>query len=216
MKKLNKSSIYFFIIFLFLTPYIVKAQMEDSRIGIKGGINLSNFYGSEIDAENAKLGFNVGLFTEVAVGEYFSIQPELLLTTKGNRTTYGDDSGLADLVNAEGDARFNLTYLEIPVLAKATIGEVLNLHIGPYAGYLIGANVDTDGTFDAEVEEIDRSRFNTWDYGLAAGVGIDLAVVTIGARYNLGLREVANGTISNALLENAKNSLLQAYIAVGL
>lgn len=216
MEKAKKIYTCLFVIPFLFIPFITKAQFDDSRVGIKGGVNLSNFYTSDIGSKNAKLGFNAGLFTELAVGEYFSIQPEVLLTTKGNSVTYGGDEGIADFVNAEGDVKFNLTYLEIPVLAKATIGEVLNLHIGPYASYLIGASTDVDGTFDTEITEIDRDRFNTWDYGLAVGIGADLEAVTIGVRYDLGLAQVADGTISEALLSEAKNSVLQAYIAVGL
>ncbi len=216
MEKFKKTYLYLFVIPFLFMPFLTKAQSEDSRVGIKGGVNLSNFYTSEIGSKNAKLGFNVGLFTELAVGEYFSIQPEILFTTKGNRVTYGEDDGIADLVNAEGDVKFNLSYLEIPLLAKVTIGEVLNLHVGPYASYLIGASTDVDGTFDTEVEEIDRDRFNTWDYGLAVGIGADLEAVTLGVRYDLGLAQVADGTISEALLSESKNSVLQAYIAIGL
>ena len=197
-------------------PFVSQAQMDDSRFGIKGGVNFTNFYQSDVGDQNIKTGFNVGLFTELAVAEQFSIQPEVLLTTKGNKTTYGDDGGVLDFLNADQEVKFNLTYIEIPLLAKLTLGEVLNIHAGPYAGYLIGASSSFDGDLADGYEELNRDDFKTWDYGLAAGLGVDLDAVTIGARYSLGLAKVGESGIWDNVLQDNKNSALQLYVGVGL
>ncbi len=191
-------------------PLLVQAQMGDSRFGVKGGVNLSNFNRGDVGTQNMRIGFNLGLFTELAVGEHFSIQPELLLSTKGNRATYE----VADDIGIEGEVKSNLTYIDIPVLAKVTVGEVLNIHVGPYASYLIGASASTEGTVNGSLD-LNRDNFKTWDYGLAAGLGADIDVVTIGARYNLGLVNVAKSTAAEGILDNSKNSVLQVYVAVG-
>ncbi|MDF9800530.1 hypothetical protein OKW21_005793 [Catalinimonas alkaloidigena] len=216
MKNLNRLVIFSLFFALLYLPKEVQAQMDDSRIGIKGGVNASNFYSNEVGDQNVRLGFNVGVFTEIAVSEGFSLQPELLLSTKGNRATYGNDDGVLDFVDAEGEVKTNLTYLDIPILAKVTLGETLNLHVGPYASYLLGANVSTDGDLADGSEELDRDNFKSWDYGLAAGIGVDLEAVSIGARYNLGLTEIAKTTAAEAVFDNSKNSVIQAYIAIGL
>ena len=215
MKSVTKSFIYLFLAFFMATPLLVQAQMDDSRFGVKGGVNLSNFNRGDVGTQNMRIGFNVGLFTELAVGESFSIQPEILLSTKGNRATYGQSGGVADIVGVEGDVKSNLTYIDIPVLAKVTISEVLNIHVGPYASYLIGASISGDGDLGGGVTELNRDNFKTWDYGLAAGLGVDLDAVTIGARYNLGLVNVAKTTAADVILDNSKNSVLQVYVAVG-
>ncbi len=215
MKNVAKISTYLFIISFVMSPLLSQAQSGDSRFGVKGGVNLSNFNRGDVGTQNMRIGFNLGLFTELAVGEHFSIQPELLLSTKGNRATYGTDDGVLDLVGAEGEVKTNLTYIDIPVLAKVTIGEVLNIHVGPYASYLIGANASTDGDLASGSEDLNRDNFKTWDYGLAAGLGADIDVVTIGARYNLGLVNVAKSTAAEGILDNSKNSVLQVYVAVG-
>lgn len=200
-----------------VTPLVSYAQEEDSRIGVKAGVNLSNFYASQLDEQNARFGFHAGIFTEIAVSEYISIQPELLLATRGNERTYGDEGGLADDFNIEGDVRFNLFYLDLPILLKATLAEVINLHAGPYVSYLLGANVSAEGDLIPDgTEDLERNNFDNWDYGVAVGVGVDLAAVSIGLRYNLGLNEIANSTETDLLLDEAKNSLLQLYVAVGL
>ncbi|MEK6475971.1 porin family protein [Catalinimonas sp. 4WD22] len=216
MKFFNKLVFFGAFFALLYYPSTVNAQMEDSRIGVKGGLNASNFYREQVGDQNARIGFHVGLFTEIAVSESFSIQPELVLSTKGNRATYGTSDGVLDLVGAEGEVKTNLTYIDIPVLAKVTLGEVVNLHVGPYASYLIGASSSTEGDLASGSEELNRDNFKTWDYGLAAGLGIDLAAVTIGARYNLGLVNIAKTTAAEGIFDNSKNSVLQAYIAIGL
>ncbi|MGB3852646.1 MAG: porin family protein [Tunicatimonas sp.] len=215
MKNVLKLPVYLFLALFMAVPLLTQAQSGDSRFGVKGGVNLSNFNRGDVGTQNMRIGFNLGLFTELAVGENFSIQPELLLSTKGNRATYGTNGGVADIVGVDGEVKTNLTYIDIPVLAKVTVGEVLNIHVGPYASYLIGANVSTDGNLGDGVQELDRDNFKTWDYGLAAGLGADIDVVTIGARYNLGLVNVADSDASDLVLDNSKNSVLQFYVAVG-
>ena len=210
MKNILKMRNYWVLAVLVAVPFLTQAQLDDSRFGVKGGINFTNFYANDVGDQNIKTGFNVGLFAELAVGEQFSIQPEVLLSTKGNRTDYSGVLGL------EQEVKFGLTYIEIPVLAKVTLGEILNLHVGPYAGYLIGANVSTDGDLGAEYEDLDRDNFKTWDYGLAAGIGVDLDLVTIGARYNLGLAKVGESGVWDNILEDNRNSAAQIYVAVGL
>lgn len=202
---------------LLVNPSTGFSQSDDSRIGVKAGVNLSNFYDNQIDNRNLRFGFHVGLFTEIAVSEYFSIQPELLLATRGNEQTYGDDGGLADDLEIEGDVRFNLLYIDLPILAKFTIAEIINLHAGPYISYLLGANISAEGDLiPDDTEDLDRDNFANWDYGLAVGAGVDLAAISIGLRYNMGFNEIADSTASDLLLDNAKNSLLQAYVAIGI
>jgi len=200
---------------LLAMPKLANAQMEDSRIGLKGGLNLSTLYTGDIDDKDPRIGFHAGIFTEVAVAEYFSIQPELLFTTKGNTYTYSVD-GPANIINADGEAEIKLSYIELPILAKVSIAEVVNIHAGPYAGYLVAANTSLDGDIlDQFDEDIDRDNFNPWDFGVAVGAGVDLSAVSIGVRYNYGLVEIAESTAAESLLGDSKNAVLQGYIAVG-
>nr|WKN37558.1 porin family protein [Tunicatimonas sp. TK19036] len=218
MKTAHPLFLRILAIALLTFPLLSYAQVnEDSRIGIKAGVNLSNFYSSEIDDQNARIGFNAGIFTELALNDLVSVQPELLFSTRGNQRTYGDDGGVADDFDIEGDVRFNLFYVDLPILLKLSLADVINIHAGPYISYLLGANITTEGDLIPDgTEDLDRDNFNTWDFGLAVGLGLDLNAVTIGLRYNLGLNEIANSTEADLLLDDVKNSLLQAYVAVGL
>ncbi|HET9053195.1 MAG TPA: porin family protein, partial [Cyclobacteriaceae bacterium] len=112
----------------------------------------------------------------------------------------------------EGDAKFNLNYLDIPVLAVFKLGDAAEIHVGPYFGYLLSANTDVDGDID-DFEELDRDNFKAWDYGLSAGVGFNVGAAQIGARYNYGLQKIAESDVAETVLGDAKNQLAQIYVS---
>jgi hypothetical protein len=184
------------------------------KFGIKGGVNLTNLYvDDDVSDENMKVGFNAGFFAKLPVTRGFSIQPELLYSSKGAKETYDN------FIMGDGEYRFNLNYIELPVLAVFNLSKNFNLHVGPYVSYLAGVNIKDlnkdEGTID-EVAELDADNFNRFDYGLAGGLGIDISNFTIGARYNYGLREIGkSGSVSGELLKNSKNSAISLYIGIG-
>jgi hypothetical protein len=183
------------------------------KFGIKGGVSLTNMYVDDVSDENMKVGFNAGVFAKLPVARGFSIQPELLYFSKGAKETYDN------FVLGEGEYRFNLNYIELPVLAVINLGENFNIHAGPYVSYLAGVNIkdmnDDEGTID-EIAELDADNFNRFDYGVAGGIGIDISNFSIGARYNYGFREIGkSGSVSGELLKNSKNSAISLYIGIG-
>lgn len=181
-----------------------------SKFGIKGGLNLTNLYSDAPDDENMKLGFNAGIYWKLPVAKGFSIQPELLYTQKGSKSTYNN------FIQGDGEYRFNLNYIELPVLATFNVAKNLNIHAGPYVGYLVSADVkdvDDNGTINGAVD-LNEDNFKRWDVGLAAGLGFDISNFTIGARYNYGLTEIGDGGLAGQLTRNAKNAGLSVYLGV--
>ena len=179
------------------------------KFGIKGGLNLTNLYVDDVKDENIKAGFNAGIYAKIPVTKGFSIQPELLYSNKGAKITY-------DNLFGEGEYRFNLHYVELPLLAVINVAKNFNLHAGPYASWLAGANVtkiDDDNNSVDEVADLEVENFNRIDYGLAGGFGIDIQNFTIGARYNYGLREIGkSGSVSGEATKNSKNSAINIYL----
>lgn len=181
------------------------------KIGVKGGLNLTNLYVDDVEDENMKLGFNLGLFAKLPVTQGFSIQPELLYSVKGSKLTY--DLGIL----GSNEYRFNLNYVEVPVLAVINLSKNFNVHAGGYAAYLAQANIkrENDGPND-QIANLNEDNFNRFDYGLVGGLGIDIDAVTIGARYNYGLREVGKAdNFGSQALKNSKNSAISVYIGFG-
>jgi hypothetical protein len=197
------NKVIFVLPVLILSSFVMKAQSDQS--GIRASLNLSNLYVESVDDENTKPGFAVGVYFRKGISDQISIQPEINYSLKGSQINYDG------FFSGSGKYRYNLSYIEIPVLANIHVGESLYLSAGPYVASLIAVkvkDVNGDGTVN-NVEEYDRDDFNTFDYGVAAGVGFDFTGGTAGVRYNYGLVDVApNGNG----LDNGKNSVLQFFI----
>ena len=208
MSKMKTTCMMGILTLLFLSGAVVSSTAQDRRMGIKGGLNLSNLYVDDVDDESARVGFHVGVYGQIISTETFAIQPELLYTTKGSESEW---NGLIDQT-----VKFNLNYLELPVLAVFKRGESAEIHIGPYFSYLLGANIDTEGDLGGTNEELDRDNFKPFDFGLSGGFGLNFGAVQIGARYNYGLSEIADSDAADLLLGDAKNSCAQVYVALNL
>ena len=182
------------------------------KFGIKAGVNLTNMFVDEVSDENMKVGFNAGFFAKLPVTRGFSIQPELLYTSKGAKEKYNN------FIQGAGEYRFNLNYIELPVLAVINVAKNFNVHVGPYVSYLAAANIKNlheDHSQD-EIAELDADNFNRFDYGLVGGLGVDISNFTIGARYNYGLREIGkSGSLSGQVTKDSRNSAISLYIGVG-
>ena len=208
MKKLVIISLIVLLIFS------GKAFAQESQIGVKGGVNLSTLSIDDNNDKNLKAGFHAGVFTKIALTESFAIQPELLYSMKGVKYNFEDN------VLADGNANFNLNYLELPVKLVFNLSEDFEIQFGPYVSYLLNANVDTDakvlGFWNVSgKEELDRENYNAIDYGLSVGLGFDFNPLIIGFNYNLGLSPVAKeDKLSRNILGKAKNSVIQVYAGI--
>lgn len=180
-----------------------------ARAGIKGGLNVSNLITDDVTDKNARYGFHAGVYGQLFANEGFAIQPELNYSTKGNKVT--TNFGIID-----HETKFNLSYLDVPILAVFKLGNTAEIHAGAYWAYLVGANVDTDGDLGDGFVQIDRDNFDDWDYGLVGGIGFNVGDLQIGARYNYGLNEIAESRGAKAMLGSTKNSVGQIYLALNL
>ena len=183
------------------------------KFGFKAGVNLSNLYNIEVNDNNMRVGFNVGVYGKFPVSKGVSIQPELLYTTKGAKLDY------TNFTLGQGEYRFNLNYLELPVTAVFNVAKNFNIHLGGYAAYLTNVNitdVNDNGTIN-EIADLRSNDFNRVDAGLVGGLGFDISNLTIGARYNYGLVDVGKvDNVSQELVGKSKNSVLSFYIGIGL
>ncbi|KYG83426.1 porin family protein [Roseivirga echinicomitans] len=206
MKKIIITSIFSL---LSLVAFTNQSKAQEFRSGIKGSFNLSNFYSNDIDDNNLRPGFSLGFFKENQIGPSAAIQTEFLFSTKGNRSEYR--TGPFD-----GEAKFNLNYLELPIMLDLKAGSALDITFGPYVSYLVSANVTTEGDFGSSYSEIDRDELKSFDFGFSGGLGLNFGTTELGARYNLGLTEIANSNNARSIMGDAKNSVIQFYIALGM
>jgi hypothetical protein len=106
------------------------------------GFKVANFsiYSDNVDDENILTGF-AGLYAKIPVSKSFSIQPEIYYTTKGAEQTYNN-------AFANGVAKFNINYIEVPVLVVINLTE--NLNAGPYAAYMVSGKTTNDSNFQVQ------------------------------------------------------------------
>ncbi len=205
--SLNILSITLLTVVLAMRPPTTVQAQSATRFGIKGGLNASTLFIDNVSNRKERIGFHAGVFAQAPITSFLAIQPELLYTTKGASADYNILSTL------RGTGTFQLNYAELPVLLTFKLGNTADLQIGPYAAYLLNANVRSDGSLGSGISTINRDNLNTVDYGLAGGLNVYFGKALIGLRYGQGLNKIANSTSSQLLLGNTKNAV--GMISIG-
>ncbi len=212
-----KSSLlaYLTIIALMLgTSYKTSSAQNTSSpsFGIKGGLNYSSLNFSFTSWDKPKSGYHLGAFVNLPLSDRFSIQPELLYSTKGTRVPYRITDWL------DGQIALDLRYLDLPVMGQVKLGRFGHLEAGPYASLLLDANLKHGSTipFLNFTYDLPNDVFSRLDYGIAAGAGFELGQLGVGVRYNYGLGKVEDvkqllGT--DFTLTNARNTTWQLSVA---
>ncbi|MBG6188530.1 porin family protein [Flavobacterium sp. CAN_S2] len=205
--KNSKKLIFASLVLSFMSFTSAQAQEKTPSYGFKGGLNFSNFYTDNVDDSNILTGFNAGLYAKFPITNSIAIQPEINYTTKGSEQIY-------DNAVFQGTSKFNINYIEVPVLLVANLTENFNVHVGPYAAYMVSGKTSTDTNFGSSTSELDTDDFNKFDAGISGGVGVDLDVVNFGVRYNYGLTKI--GKDNNFTSSDAKNSVFNVYVGLRL
>lgn len=205
----NSKIIIAIVFFLSATQLTFSQGGKDFKFGIKGGVNFSNINSSNTSENKTLTGVNFGIFAKLPITNSFAIQPEMYFTTKGSEQSYENVF--------DGTAQFELDYIEIPVLAVFKITDKFNFHIGPYASYLLNANVKnvSDVSFNFE-NNIDSEDFRKFDTGVAAGFGFEGKSLGIGVRYNFGIVTVGEEKTylgSSYVFPDGKNGVLNVYLS---
>lgn len=86
------------------------AQDSSTRVGFKGGMNLSQFYGAEIGQSESLESIAFGVFAEFGIGGRFSFQPEVNYSKRGARED--------DLLEAATGGVWHYNYFDVVPLLK--------------------------------------------------------------------------------------------------
>ncbi|MCB2378657.1 PorT family protein [Hymenobacter sp. BT635] len=198
---------------LFIVFFWAPAQ---AQLGLKGGLNAAVLQGTVGTDATYQTSYHAGLFYEMKViGNIISIQPELLYSLQGTERK-------SDFENY----RSKLHYLNVPLLAKVTIGPVY-VEGGPQAGFLLKAREDgvmvvsQEGEGGATYATNDRSSWNDYkklDVGVCVGAGVKLPLgFALGGRFNAGLNDINNvKSVRGVNDPELKNRVFQAYLSFQL
>lgn len=163
----------FFLAALFMTAFTLQSHAQEIHFGGKAGVNFASFTGDDADGFDGRTAFHIGLAAELGITDKFSIQPELLYSAQGGEFQ---------------DIDIDIDYLTLPVLAKYYAAENFSIEAGPQFGFKVneGDNVDAE----------------SFDLGIAAGLGYKLNDLFFQGRYVFGLSDVGDGgDIKNGLFQ---------------
>ncbi|BAX82206.1 porin family protein [Labilibaculum antarcticum] len=169
---------------------------QDIKYGVKGGLNLANFSGDDLNGDS-KADIYFGGFMRMTLSEWLAFQPELVYSRQGS----SDDS--------EGiESKFKTNFLNIPLLLRAKMlgSDKLYAIAGPQVGIHLSSELEEDGDsmdFDKGMRDMDFSVVLGLEYELNTQFSIEV-------RYNFGLSEIFNDDYFEV---DAKNSVFQVGIA---
>ena len=214
--------------------FVLMADISYSQIGLRGGINLSDFVGADVSETEDLMGLNAGFsFSIISFGPV-SLVPEVYYAEKGTRFSEQlQDIQNPDPNNADFDPNyeleFNLAYVEIPVLAKVRLPflstKVVHPYIagGPVFGFRLDCSISfTNNSTEQEIQECAdenisdlEATFNESDRGYVLVSGIDfeiplLGTVTLDGRYYRGLSRLIEGG-ENDDIYNQNFTLMLGY-----
>ena len=193
-----------FIIALFIVA--INSASAQFTIGPKVGLNISKeYFGKEpIDEDVAFItGLNAGMFGRYEISNRFGIQTELLYSQQGYKYNiplmdYGGKTIL------DGYKRLS-HYLNIPVLLKYYPLKRVYIEAGPQIGFHLNSKLSPE-----ELEDIDELGYNTVDFSLAGGIGVNIGYgLSVNARYNHGFTKTLKGS-------DWKNRVIQISLAYDL
>ena len=170
------------VITLFIGPTVFSQEID---LGVKAGVNFSQISG--IDNLSNKTGFQAGVFAGIKFTDRIGIQADVLYSQQG----------------AEFDAgKFDLNYVNIPVVAKIYLIKGLNLQAGPQFGLIVKDEVyqpgNGGGLFKEDAEKSDISGIVGAGYDFPFGIRLD-ARYSFGFTDALGYTESKNNVFSAAL-----------------
>ncbi|WP_333601240.1 porin family protein [Flavobacterium sp.] len=182
-------------------------KRSDLSLGIKGGVNLSNVYDSEGEnfVADSKFGFVAGGFITIPIGKFFGIQPELLFSQKGFKST-------GVFLGSTYEMTRTTDYIDVPLLVSFKPVESVSLLFGPQFSYLLKQKDDFKGGTISSTQEDefsnDNIRKNT--FCLTGGADFNMDHLVLGLRAGWDVKN--NNGDGTSTTPRYKNMWYQATI----
>ena len=173
---------------------IMTAKGQEIKFGIKGGLNLAKLSdnGSGFSFRPA---FHFGIVSEYHISDDFSIQPELLYSSQGQKY--------------QNDVALKLDYLNLPIMAKYYVDQNIYFEAGPQFGVLLSAKDEIDGESSESIKDVYRDI----DFGFNIGLGYKFeGGLSFNARYYHGIANVYSWLDEFISDQKVHNKVLQLSI----
>lgn len=177
-----------------------KAASEQFHFSIDAGLNVSNLSGYEDG--RTKLGVNYGVGAHLKLSDRWSLVTEFKpFSTKGVRDIENPIDLPEEAVDSEVKSKAILNYLEVPVMARYWLNDVLYFSTGPQISFLLSARQRTSivlpGGTSVDVKQDLRDLFRGIDFIIPLEAGYKFILneeknkqLDLRLRYNFGLSEV--------------------------
>ena len=196
-----------FIIYIFLMlPVITNAQ--DTKIGVRAGLNYSWFTGAKEVGEtfSASNGFHFGINYSYYFNQFFGLRAEILYNQRGNTQNYQGDGyyimrrGLDRIVDFGTVEDFKLddsnAYLSLPISASIQVTPKFEMYGGISFDFLVSpsgtgvldytSNVDIEGEYQVFfTQSFDNSYYSDVAGGLPDFSSGTIAMIVDGDRLDI-------------------------------
>jgi hypothetical protein len=171
------------VLFLMLGAFV---NAQDTHFGLKAGLNISSLDVKDGVDFDSKAGFHIGGLAHVHLTPHFALQPEVIYSQQGGK---------------DGSDKWNLNYINVPVLLQYMAGNGFRVQTGPQVGFAVSSKIksgDIEQNIHSSINTVDFSWSLGASYLFPEGLGID-------ARYNLGITNV-----NDADVPEVRNRVFQA------
>ena len=184
------------------------AQADAAKwAGVKGGVNLADLKGDDVDNTSMRNGAAGGAFFGFGINEQFGIQIEGLYMMKGAKAK--DDSSSVDVT-------FKVDYIEFPILFAVRFPAGENGAFDLFAGPTLAFNIKAEGESQGVTVDF-KDETKGFEFGATIGGGFYymLESFSIGAdvRYGIGATTIAKDV--DGVSADVKNRGIAIMASVG-
>ncbi len=195
------------LIILLSSPLYAQTEVSFFNFGLKAGVNYSNVYDTQGEKfiASSKYGVVFGGFATILFGKFLGIQPEVLYSEKGFKST-------GRVLGSDYEMTRNTDYVDVPLLLAIKPIPAVAILVGPQFSFLVKEkNTFKTSTTSVEQEKEfknDNVRKNL--LSLAGGVDINFGHFVLGARVGYDLQQ--NNGDGSSITPRYKNGWYQATL----
>jgi len=160
---------------------------------------------------DSKLGYQFGAFARISLLGFY-VQPEVLFSNSKSEITF--ENVLTENVLEDVMGEVKLNKLEIPIMIGKRFFRILRLNAGPVFTLVLSNDIDQAGASNT-VTEI-TTNYKDSSVGAQIGVGVDLSILTVDLRYEIGLQSLADEISIGDTSFNTDQRMNQFLVSLGL
>lgn len=210
---------------------LVSAQ--SASLNVKGGLNMSSFYGNNLSGKDVKPGYHAGIALDLEFADDISLQTGLYFTSKGAEYSHFEPQTEDKAANGfDGYVEYSVSanYIHLPLhLAykmDVTPSTRVFFHAGPYFAYGVsGKRNYIKGWEKGNYTEVlgpenantfsDEGGFKPFDMGLGLGVGAEFGVIVIDLGWDMGFKNISKMNRGIAKINKEKIKNQSTYLSIG-